>query len=102
MNEAQRRSVIHESQGAPGPWGYFRQGPRNVRLKRDHWEVGSTVTEKGVALVFGDDETNARLIAESPQLFALLKELVDIEGPQPGNVEWFHKVQAAIAKVEGR
>ena len=31
------------------------------------------------------------------ELVALLTELIDIEGPQPGHVEWFRRVQAAIA-----
>lgn len=45
---------------------------------------------------------NVRLIAAAPELLALLKELIDIEGPQPGHIEWARKVQAAIAKAEGR
>lgn len=36
------------------------------------------------------------------ELVALLKELIDIEGPQPGTAGWAGKVQAAIAKAEGR
>lgn len=35
----------------------------------------------------------------SAQLEGLLRELIDIEGPQPGNVAWFHKVQAALGIV---
>lgn len=45
---------------------------------------------------------NIRLIAAAPELLGLLKELIDIEGPQPGHVEWARKVYAAIAKAEGR
>jgi len=41
------------------------------------------------------------LIAAAPDLLALLEELVDIEGPQPGHVEWYGRVVAAIAKAKG-
>jgi hypothetical protein len=34
------------------------------------------------------------------ELVALLKELIDIEGPQPGTGGWAEKVIAAIAKAE--
>lgn len=40
-------------------------------------------------------------IEAAPDLLALLEELIDIEGPQPGHVMWARKVQAAIAKVKG-
>ena len=33
-------------------------------------------------------------------LIALLKELIDIEGPQPGTYKWFEKVVAALEKAE--
>jgi hypothetical protein len=35
------------------------------------------------------------------ELVALLKELIDIEGPQPGAGGWARKVRDAIAKAEG-
>lgn len=47
-------------------------------------------------------EANARLIAAAPDMLALLKELIDIEGSQPGTAAWAAKVFAAIAKAEGR
>lgn len=34
------------------------------------------------------------------ELVALLKELVDIEGPQPGTATWAAKVDAILAKIE--
>lgn len=33
------------------------------------------------------------------ELLALLRELIDIEGPQPGHVMWARKVQDVIAKA---
>jgi hypothetical protein len=47
-----------------------------------------------------EEAADARLMAAAPELLALLKELIDIEGPQPGNREWADKVFAVIAKVE--
>jgi len=35
------------------------------------------------------------------ELIDLLKELIDIEGPQPGTGGWAAKVRAAIEKTEG-
>lgn len=40
------------------------------------------------------------LMAAAPKLLALLKDLVDIEGPQPGHVEWSRRVLATIAEAE--
>lgn len=42
-----------------------------------------------------------RQLAAGPEAIALLKELTDIEGPQPGHVTWYNKVIAFLAKVEG-
>lgn len=47
-----------------------------------------------------ETEANACLIAAAPKMLALLKELIDIEGPQPGHIEWARKVQAVIAEAE--
>lgn len=33
------------------------------------------------------------------ELIALLTELIDIEGPQPGTAKWATKVRAALAKA---
>jgi hypothetical protein len=46
-----------------------------------------------------ESQANARLIAVAPELLALMTELIDIEGPQPGHIEWANKVKAAIAKA---
>lgn len=44
---------------------------------------------------------NARLFAAAPDMLALLRELIDIEGPQPGTAAWAEKVRAVIARAEG-
>lgn len=48
----------------------------------------------------GTQEREA-LRVTAPELLALLRELVDIEGPQPGHSAWAQKVDAAIAKATG-
>ncbi len=35
------------------------------------------------------------------RLRALLEELVDIEGPLPGNAQWAKKVKAELARLDG-
>lgn len=68
--------------------------------------VGLACNEWGDApdMIYGSvgkeqQTANARLIAAAPDMLALLKELIDIEGPQPGHVMWARKVQAVIAKA---
>lgn len=46
-------------------------------------------------------EVNAPLLIAAPDMLALLQELVDMEGPQPGTSAWAKKTQALIAKVTG-
>lgn len=42
----------------------------------------------------------AKLTPLETELVALLRELIDIEGPQPGTGGWAAKVRAALAKAE--
>lgn len=59
-------------------WAYVVQdGPRELTLKRRHWEVGQARGErKGIAIVFRD-EAHARLIASAPDLLKEREELVE-------------------------
>lgn len=43
----------------------------------------------------------ATVAEQRDELLALLVELVDMEGPQPGNSAWGDKDRAAIAKAKG-
>lgn len=44
---------------------------------------------------------NMPLLIEAPAMLALLRELIDIEGQQPGTAAWAKKVNALIARVDG-
>lgn len=46
-------------------------------------------------------ESVLRIATQRDELLSLLRELIDIEGPQPGHVTWARKVQAAIASATG-
>ena len=68
----------------PGPWSFQTVEPgARLTMKRRHWAVGQAALPTvpagvGVALVFGDDDTNARLIAAAPQMQRLLVEAVNL------------------------
>ncbi len=75
LDEIEARAAAAE----PGPWGTREKGPSYVRLKRRHWLAGSNLSQRGLAIVFGDDDSNARFIAAAredvPALLALLRAL---------------------------
>jgi hypothetical protein len=100
-------TAMSEIKHTPGPWGVSSQSPRIIKKYDD---LGETNVILGSASAypqsgfFESDESaiaNARLMAAAPELLELLLELVDIEGPQPGNAAWGEKVHAAIAKATG-
>lgn len=77
----------------PGPWARSPTnehvvGPDGARVATpwigtDHWQA------------------NSDLIIAAPKLYALLEELIDLEGPCPGNAAWANKVEAALAEARG-
>jgi hypothetical protein len=87
------------------------QGPWQVGYAVDDYGDTEIIIEKItssgsllVAVAVGGllgQEANARLIAAAPDLLAVLQELIDIEGPQPGTATWADKARAAIAKATG-
>ena len=107
-------AVMH----TPGPWAYAGK-VREVRHDdgTNRLWCGSVFPAKSgkyrgeIAHIQSADQiggistdeafSNARLIAAAPELLALLQELIDIEGPQPGTSEWANKVHAAIANATG-
>lgn len=93
----------------PGPWNVDPSHPTDVQAagcelaaafqRRDlgaEWRIRGPITAD-----FNTACANARLIAESPAMLALLKDLVDMEGPMPGTSAWGDKVLALIARIEG-
>lgn len=82
----------------PGPW------------RAEEWSchARTTVLVDDASIITGkrviaecESEEDARLIAASPDLLAVLIELTDIEGPLPGDQAWHAKALAAIAKATG-
>lgn len=48
-----------------------------------------------------EHEAKLRMERHAPDMLALLEELVDIEGPQPGTGEWASKTLNLIATIKG-
>jgi hypothetical protein len=104
------------SKHTPGPWGLGKAyGRREVTLKREHWEIGSSVTLSGVAIAFAPherdgDQANAHLIAAAPEMLTALRLVVEnyqrdqVSGNFLGDDdhEAWTLCNAAIAKAEGR
>ncbi len=83
----------------PGPWAYQENADPHTHIVRSvqprHFICQLPKSSAGIS------EANARLIAAAPDMLALLRELIDIEGPQPGTSDWANKVKGAIAKATG-
>lgn len=111
---------MHDDQHdhTPGPWRAICVDVTGARPVEDDGERFWEVVPAGegfrghVANVFAatnipngirieERNANAHLIAAAPELLALLEELIDIEGPQPGTAEWAGRVRAAIARARG-
>ena len=60
------------------------------------------ITDAGLRLYANGEQSELVMLREQRDvLLALVKELVDIEGPQPGTAAWGDKATALIAKCEG-
>jgi len=80
--------------------------PSNPKLSPHQVEERLAVIRKTVedclkfsprnACTWGHEADILFLLEQVDALRALLTELIDIEGPQPGHVMWFRKVQAAL------
>jgi hypothetical protein len=90
---------VNSAKHTPGPWKVC-QSSRFSRWYVKAVRASYIVAECGIA----EGETgehNARVIAAAPQMLELLQELVDIEGPLPGNAEWANKVKTVLAAATG-
>lgn len=60
------------------------------------------IAETGLRLYANGEQSEMVMLREQrDSLLSLVKELVDIEGPQPGTAEWSDKAMALISKCEG-
>ena len=60
------------------------------------------ITDAGLRLYANGEQSELVMLREQRDaLLAILVELVDIEGPQPGTAEWADKAMALIDKCEG-
>ena len=60
------------------------------------------ITDAGLRLYANGEQSEMVMLREQRDaLLAILVELVDIEGPQPGTAEWADKAMALIDKCEG-
>ena len=101
----------------PGPWAVHRYKAYIVPLAHEDRPIGgsednrldwSHYAQEICAIHWPDRHrteeevrATARLIAAAPDMLALLQELIDIEGPQPGDRQWADKVFAVLAKALG-
>jgi hypothetical protein len=90
------------SKHTPGPWYHTGLEFNDVRDSDDELVAVAHHLRVGQPKRSGQEaKANARLIATAPDLLAVLQELIDIEGPQPGTAAWADKARAAIAKATG-
>lgn len=62
----------------------------------------SDIEDNGLRLyALGEQSEMVMLREQRDSLLSLVKELVGIEGPQPGTAEWSDKAMAIISMVEG-
>lgn len=118
-----------EQKHTPGPWELapYSDGDEVINVVAGYKDLGGGqsqahwIAECEAGVDFGDDaeailatnEANARLIAAAPDLLAALKEALSelateypiasrLAGNWPEMVPVFERINAAIAKAEGR
>jgi hypothetical protein len=111
-----------ETKWAPGPWRVAQiHVETGMAMNGGEWAVmhGDINDDDGGRVCVVDAQTpfkrgkghqhdcdirnaNANLIAAAPELYALLAELIDIVGPQPGTALWAKKVQEVLRKARGK
>jgi hypothetical protein len=86
------------TKATPRPWHCDGHG--------NDWEIFSSADwpiARLNAKIQAGAQANGALIVQAvnahDELVALLEELIDIEGPQPGTAAWAAKVRAALARA---
>lgn len=83
---------MSETKHTPGPWRYI-----GLEIAADF--VSIAVMRQWSDEVQAELQANACLIAAAPEMLEALRDTVDLELLRE---DWVHKVQAAIAKAEGK
>ena len=86
----------------PGPWKVEQRFSGNRFIHSDNRQSPICgVSFVGMGIDVDESKANADLIAAAPKMFDLLVELIDMEGPQPGNSGWANRVKSLISEVAG-
>lgn len=91
----------------PGPYLEYRTGlyaatPQDV--DHGHYRGFNNIEPGAPGYLIAESIPHGptrRVLSLAPEMLALLQELIDIEGPQPGTRGWAEKVRAVIAKATG-
>lgn len=101
--------TTHATINGGEPYWYNLDGSKVMcwSLKLKEWTPSFFITvdeiaDTGLRLYANGEQSELVMLREQRDaLLAILVELVDIEGPQPGTAEWADKAMALIDKCEG-
>lgn len=101
--------TTHATINGGEPYWYKLDGSKVLcwSMKLKEWAPSFFLTvdeiaETGLRLYANGEQSEMVMLREQRDaLLAILVELVDIEGPQPGTAAWGDKATALIAKCEG-
>lgn len=103
------KGTTHATINGGEPYWYKLDGSKVLcwSMKLKEWAPSFFLTvdeiaETGLRLYANGEQSELVMLREHRDaLLSLVKELVDIEGPQPGTAEWSDKAMAIISKCEG-
>ena len=88
--------------GTPGPWNQmFHDLTVRTSNRACKYPASNICTVIAACKPERTAIINARAIAEVPAMVMALRELIDIEGPQPGTASWANKVLAILSRIDG-
>ena len=101
--------TTHATINGGEPYWYKLDGSKVLRwsMKLKEWAPSffltvDEITDAGLRLYANGEQSELVMLREQRDaLLDLVKELVGIEGPQPGTAEWGDKAMALITMVEG-
>jgi hypothetical protein len=92
--------LMKKTQYTPGPWNWVAQGDADeycILANDKRWVIGFRINGE---IHKEEQEANARLMAQSPAMYNLLKEAQARIFMNYGNDELYNKIDAIIAAVE--